>query len=97
MHLVISDFLGDAALPRLIFPLIELLLIHLLVESVHFAHLFEFIQVDYEASFIGVVLLDAFAAKNGEVVGAVEVLDSLVMLLTEQTVNALLVLKIDVS
>ena len=65
LHLVISNLLSDAALPRLVFSLFELLLVHLLVESVHFAHLLDFVQVHHEAALIRVVLLDAFSAKNG--------------------------------
>jgi len=64
---------------------------------VHFSHFFNLIQVDYETAFIGVVLLDAFPAEDGQVVGTVEVLDALVMLVAKQAVDALLVLKVDVS
>ena len=97
LHLVVSNLLSDAALPRLVFPLFELLLVHLLVESVHFAHLLDFVQVHNEASLVGMVLLDAFTTENGEVVRAVEVLDPLVMLLAQQTVDTIFILEIDVS
>ena len=97
LHLVICNFLGDTALTRLIFPLFELLLVHLLVESVHFAHLFYLIQVHDETSLICMVFLDAFAAKDCQVIGAVKMLNSLFMLFTEQTIDTLLILEIDVS
>ena len=75
LYLFISNLLSDAALPRLVFPLFELLLVHLLVESVHFPHLLDFVQVHYEASLISMVLLDAFATENGEVVRTIKVLN----------------------
>jgi hypothetical protein len=43
------------------------------------------------------VLFNALSAENGQVVGAVEVLDPLFMILTQQAVNTLFIFKIDIS
>jgi hypothetical protein len=63
----------------------------------HFSHLFDFVKIHYKTSFVGVVFLDAFAAKHSEMVGAVEVHHSLVMFLTEQTVDAIFIFEIYIS
>lgn len=63
----------------------------------HLPHFLDFVKVYDEASFVSVILLNAFPTKHGEVVGAVEVLDSLVMLVTEETVDAFFIFEVDVS
>lgn len=90
------NLLGDATLVGPIRSLLQLLLIHLLVEPVHLAHLFNFIEIDDEAAFVSMVLLDALAAEHSEVVGAVKVLHALVVLVAQQAVDALLVFEVDV-
>ena len=59
----------------------QLALVHLVVLLLQLAHLFDFIEVDDEASLKIVKIFDAFAAKNGRVLAAVEVLDALLVLL----------------
>lgn len=49
-------------------PLLKLLLIRLLIEPVHFTHLLDFVEVNYEAPLVGMVLFDAFSAEHREVV-----------------------------
>jgi len=44
-----------------------------------------------------VVLLDALSAKHSQVVRAVEVLHSLVVLVAQQTVDAVFIFKVDIS
>jgi hypothetical protein len=48
----------------------------------HFAHLFNFIKINDETSFIRVILLNALSAKDSEVIGTIEMLDSLIMFFT---------------
>ena len=59
----------------------QLALVHLVVLLLQLAHLFDFIEVDDEASLKIVEIFDAFAAKNGRVLATVEVLDALLVLL----------------
>ena len=47
------------------------------------AHSLDFVEIDDEALFFAVVLLDALAAEDGVVVRAVEVADALLVLLTQ--------------
>lgn len=63
----------------------------------HFTHLFDFIEVHDEAPLISMVFLDAFSTENGQVIGAIEVLDSLIMLVAEKAINNLFIFKVDIS
>ena len=60
----------------------QLALVHLVVLLLQLAHLFDFIEVDDEACLKIVEIFDTFAAKNGRVLAAVEVLYALLVLLT---------------
>jgi hypothetical protein len=62
----------------------------------HLPHFFDFVKVYYEASLVGMVLFDAFSAEYSEVVGAIKVLDPLVMFVAKQTLYAVFILKVDV-
>jgi len=97
LDLTDKNLLFRIALRGLVFSLVKLLLVHLLVHPVHFSHHFDFVEVNHKATFISMVFLDALPAENGEVVGTVEMLHALVMTLAKQTVNAILVLEVDVS
>lgn len=76
---------------------LQLLPIECLVLLVHLAHLLDLVEVDYEARLVRVVLFDALAAEHSQVVGTIEVLHSLVVLLTYQAIDAFLVFKVDVA
>lgn len=94
--LVIGYLLGDARLVGSVRPLLQLFLIGLLVKPVHFTHLLDLIQVHNEATLVRMVFLDALAAKYREVVGAIEVLHALIVLIAQQAVDALFVLKVNI-
>jgi hypothetical protein len=96
-YLVRRDLLRNARLICPVFPLVELFLVLLLIQSVHLSHFFNFVQVNNKASLVGMVFLNAFSAEDCQMVGAVEVLHSLVVLVAKQTVDALFILKIDIS
>ena len=76
---------------------LQLLRIHKLVLAVHLAHLLNLVQVDNEATFIRVVLFNALTAEDGPVVGAVKVLDALIVPLAEKAVDALFVFEVDIA
>ena len=76
---------------------VKLLRIQGHVLAMHLAHFLNLVKVNHKASFIGVVLLDAFSTKDGLVVRAIEVLHSLLVLLAEQTVDAFLIVVVNVS
>lgn len=97
LNLVGRDLLRDTALIGVVLPLLELLLVHLLVEPVHFAHLLDLVQVHHEAPLVSVILFDALSTEDGQVIGAVEVLDPLVMPVAKQAVDTLLIFKVYVS
>ena len=80
----------------MVLSLLELLLVHLLVETVHLPHLFDLVKVHHETPLVCVVLLDAFSAEHGEMVRAVEVLHPLVVFVTEQTLYTIFIFKVDV-
>ena len=63
----------------------------------HLPHFLDLVKIDHKASFIGVVFLDTLAAKDGEVIRTVEMLDALIVFFTEQAINALLVFEIDIA
>ena len=48
----------------------------------HLAHFLDLIKVNDKASLVGVILLNAFAAEDGVMIRAVEVLHALVVPLT---------------
>jgi hypothetical protein len=63
----------------------------------HFAHLFNFVKIDNEASLVVMIFLDTLTTKHCQMVRAVEVLDSLLVFLAQQTVDAHFVFEIYVS
>jgi hypothetical protein len=82
---------------HLVFAGLKLLFIHGDVCFVELAHLLDLIEVHHEALLIGVVFLDALPAEDRVVIGAVEVLHPVVVTFADQTLDALLVLEVDVS
>ena len=85
------------ALVGFIFPHLQLSLVQLRILPVHFAHLLDLIKIHDEALLISVVLLYAFSAKYRQMVGAIEMLHSLVMLIAQKTVDTLIIFKIDIT
>ena len=63
----------------------------------HFSHLLYLVKIDHKAPFVSVVFFDTLPAEDSVMVGAVEVLDSLVVPLTKKTLDNILVLKIKLS
>ena len=63
----------------------------------HLPHLFNFIKIYNKTALISMIFLNAFSAKNSKMIGAIKVLDPLVMLITQKTIDALFVFKVDVS
>jgi hypothetical protein len=96
LNLIRSDLLSHTALVGLVFPFLQLLLVGLLVHAVHLAHLLNFVEVNNKASLVSVVFFDALTAKDSEVIGAIEVLHSLLVFITKKTVDAIIVFKVDV-
>ena len=62
----------------------------------HFAHLFNFIKINDETSFISVILFNALPAKNSEMIGTIEMLHPLIMLFTQQTIDTGFVFEVNV-
>ena len=62
----------------------------------HFAHLFNFIKINDKTSFISVILFNALPAKNSEMIGTIEMLHSLIMLFTQQTIDTRFVFEVNV-
>ena len=58
----------DTAQSCIVFPLVELLLVHLLIHSMHLPHLFDFVEVDHKAPLVCMVFLDALSTEDGEMV-----------------------------
>ena len=81
---------GFVALPGLVLVLHDVLLLKL-------AHALDLIKVDHEALIVSMEWLDALTAEYVQVVRAVEVLDTLWVLLTELLRQALLVLILKVK
>ena len=75
-----ADFLGHTTLISIIFSLCELLLVKILILAMHFAHSLNLIEVNNEAFLVGVLLLDALSTEYSQMVRAVKVLHSLVVL-----------------
>lgn len=63
----------------------------------HLAHLLNLVKIYDEASLLVVVLFDALSAKHRVVVGAVEVLHSLLVHIAKEAVDAFFVFKVNVS
>ena len=63
----------------------------------HLSHLFNLIQINYKTPFISVIFFDAFSAEHGQMLRTIEVLDSLVMLIAQKTVDAFFVFEVDIS
>lgn len=78
--LISWNFLIDTTLIGPVFSLFQLLFIHLLIQPMHFAHLFNFIKINDKTSFISVIFFDAFPAKDGQMIWTIKMLNSLVML-----------------
>ena len=83
VYFALSNLHIDHADSCVIFSLVKLLLVHLLVHPVHFPHLLNFVKVNNETPFIGMVLFDAFSAEHCQMIGAVKVLHSLIVSLTQ--------------
>ena len=96
-EVAVRDGLDRTNKIRLVLPLTQLLLVFINVSLVHFAHLFNLIQIDHEAPLVRVVLLDALSTEHRSMVTAIEVLNALIMTLAQQRLNALLVLEIEHS
>jgi len=62
----------------------------------HLPHLFNFIEVYHEAPLVGMVLFDALSTEDSQVIGAVEVLYSLVVLLAQEALDAFFIFKVNV-
>jgi len=65
-----------------ILPMLELTLVELIVLLLQFAHFFDFVKVYNEASFQIMQILDTLATENRGVLTAVEVFNTLLVLLT---------------
>ena len=63
----------------------------------HFSHFLDLIEIYHKAPLISMILLDALSTEDSEVIRAIEMLHSLVVLVTQQTLYAVLVFKIDVT
>lgn len=63
----------------------------------HFAHLLYLVKVNNEASFVSVVLLNTFPTENSKMIGTIEVLHSLVMFVTQETLDAFFIFKVNIS
>ena len=62
----------------------------------HLSHLLYLVEVNDETALIRVVFLDALAAKDGQVIGAIKMLHTLIVFFTNKAVDALLIFKVDV-
>ena len=81
----------------LLVALTGLLLVLCHVLLLELSHPLDFIKIDHEAFFVTVELLDALTAKNRKVIAAVEVSDSLRVLLTELFIQGLFVIILEVK
>ena len=63
----------------------------------HFSHLLNLVEVDNETALISVVLLNTLSTEHSEMIGAVEVLHSLIMLVTQQAVDAIFVFEVYIA
>lgn len=62
----------------------------------HFTHLLDFVEVDHETALISVVLFDTLPTEDSKMVGAVEVLDPLIMLVAQKAIDAILIFEVDI-
>ena len=88
--------MGDASLVGVILPFLQLLPVLLVVHSVQLSHFLYFVQVHHEALLIRVVLFDALSTEDGQVIRAIEMLNSLIVLVAEEALNAILIFKVQV-
>lgn len=63
----------------------------------HLPHFLDLVKIDNKTSFIGVVLLDALSTEYGQMIRTIKVLNSLIMLLTQQAFDTILIFKIYVT
>ena len=63
----------------------------------HLPHFLDFVKIDNKAPLICMVLLDTLPTENRQMIRAVKMLDPLIMLLTEQAINAILIFEIYIS
>ena len=96
LYLIKRNILRHTAHISIIFSLFKLLFIGLLIQSMHFPHFLNFIKVHNKAPFVCMILFDTLPAKHSQMVGAVEMLNPLVMFVTQQTLYTIFVFKIDV-
>ena len=80
---------------QLVLPGLQLALVELDILLVELPHLLDLVEVHHKAFFVGMVLLDALPTEHGLVVGAVEVLDPLVMAIASEALDALLIFKVN--
>ena len=62
----------------------------------HLPHLLDLIQVYNEAALVRVVFLDALSTKYSQMVGAIEMLNSLIMLVTKEAFNYTVIFEINI-
>ena len=96
-NLISSNLLSDTTVVSTILSLLELFLIHLLIKSVHLPHFFDFIKINDKASLISMIFLDTFSTKHSQMIRTVKMLNSLIMLITQQAIYHILVFEIDIS
>jgi hypothetical protein len=65
--------------------------------SLKLSHLLDLVQVYHEALLVCVLLLDALSAEDGEMVGAVEVLHSLLVVVANFGLQILFILFIELN
>ena len=63
----------------------------------HLSHLFDLIEVDHEALFISMIFSNTLSAEYCQVIRAIKVLHPLIMLVTEETINTIFILEVNVS
>ena len=61
----------------------KLLLIHYLIQSMHFSHFFYFIKIYNKATLISMVFFYAFSTEDSQMIWAIKMLYSLLMFLTK--------------
>ena len=97
LNTIQRNLLTYATLISIILPLFELFLIHLLVKPMHLSHFLDLEEIHHEAPLICMILLDALSTENGQMVRAVKVLHSLVMLITQEALCTIFILEVYVS
>ena len=89
--------MGYAGLVGVILPFFQLLPVLLVVHPVQLSHFLYFVQVHHETLLIRVVLFDALSTEDGQVIRAIEMLNSLVVLVAEEALDAILIFEVQVS